>query len=125
MHDDLYSQCTDLLSTHVTTVFARNLGALGVSRITPACLTCVLFDVFKTGSCSSDERMQTRLRENPLLHYAALFWGPHESLSQDIFRRQPLPLLLPSERSDHSLRDTFETSASEYELDRANMSDIR
>jgi Ankyrin repeats (3 copies) len=47
------------------------------TEIARTCLTYLLFDIFAEGSCSSDKHMETRLQENPLLHYAALHWGDH------------------------------------------------
>jgi hypothetical protein len=47
------------------------------TEIARTCLTYLLFDIFPEGDCSSDEHMEARLQENPLLHYAALHWGDH------------------------------------------------
>jgi hypothetical protein len=46
-------------------------------EIARTCLTYLLFDVFAEGPCFSGEYMDTRLRENPLLRYAAMHWGDH------------------------------------------------
>ncbi|KAL5381794.1 hypothetical protein DPSP01_006977 [Paraphaeosphaeria sporulosa] len=46
-------------------------------HIASACLTYLSFDRFKTGSCSSDEEFEERLRESKFLDYAAKHWGEH------------------------------------------------
>jgi len=46
-------------------------------EITRTCLTYLSFDTFAAGHCPSDDEMKIRLRENPLLHYAAHYWGRH------------------------------------------------
>ena len=45
--------------------------------IATACLTYVSFDVFAKGYCPSDQKMDIRLQEYPLLEYAAQYWGEH------------------------------------------------
>src|SRR5205085_8041493 len=45
--------------------------------IATACLTYVSFDVFAEGYCFSDQEMDMRLQEYPLLEYAAQYWGEH------------------------------------------------
>lgn len=42
-----------------------------------ACVTHLSFDVFATGSCSTDEQFKARLQENVLYDYAARNWGHH------------------------------------------------
>jgi hypothetical protein len=54
-----------------------NIFPHGQTSITQTCLTYLSFDVFADGYCSNDEQMETRLNENPLLHYAAQHWGYH------------------------------------------------
>ncbi|KAK4067145.1 uncharacterized protein Triagg1_7873 [Trichoderma aggressivum f. europaeum] len=44
-----------------------------------SCLTCLLFDVFESGSCQSDEAFEHRIRSFPLFHYAANHWECHLS----------------------------------------------
>jgi hypothetical protein len=44
--------------------------------IVQSCLTSLLFDVF-AGPCSSDEDLDARRKDNPLLMYAALYWRKH------------------------------------------------
>jgi len=46
-------------------------------QIASTCLTYLLFDIFRTGSCSSDEDLEKKLRENEFLEYAAKYWGEH------------------------------------------------
>jgi ankyrin repeat protein len=41
------------------------------------CVTYLSFDIFGSGSCSSDEEFEDRLRLNPLYDYAARNWGYH------------------------------------------------
>ncbi|KAF1828418.1 ankyrin repeat protein, partial [Decorospora gaudefroyi] len=48
---------------------AWNLGAQ--LHIATTCLTYLSFDMFKTGSCSSDEKFEERLQESKFLDYAA------------------------------------------------------
>lgn len=47
------------------------------TEIARTCLTCLLFHTLAGGSCQSDEEMEVRLQENPLLVYAAKYWGEH------------------------------------------------
>jgi hypothetical protein len=46
-------------------------------QIALTCLTYLSYDVFRTGSCSSDEDLEERLQENKFLHYAAKHWSEH------------------------------------------------
>ncbi|KAF1970704.1 hypothetical protein BU23DRAFT_537789 [Bimuria novae-zelandiae CBS 107.79] len=46
-------------------------------HIASACLTYLSFDLFKTGSCSSDKEFKERLEESKFLDYAAKYWGEH------------------------------------------------
>ncbi|KAF2463616.1 ankyrin, partial [Lindgomyces ingoldianus] len=46
-------------------------------HITSTCLTYLSFDMFKTGSCSSDKKFGERLQESKFLEYAAKHWGEH------------------------------------------------
>jgi ankyrin repeat protein len=46
-------------------------------QIATACLTYLSFDVFGKGPCPDDEGLETRLKCNPLLYYAAQHWGDH------------------------------------------------
>jgi hypothetical protein len=88
----LISVCTGIVTidqesniirlVHYTTqeYFERNRVNIfpdGQTSITMTCLTYLSFDVFTDGYCSSDEQMEARLKENPLLHYAAQHWGHH------------------------------------------------
>jgi ankyrin repeat protein len=45
--------------------------------IATTCLTYLSFDLFKTGSCSSDKEFEARLKECKFLDYAAKHWGEH------------------------------------------------
>ena len=45
--------------------------------ITSICITYLLFNVFKTGFCQSDEEFEARLQTNVLYDYAARNWGHH------------------------------------------------
>src|SRR5271156_3865476 len=45
--------------------------------IATTCITYLLFDVFETGFCPTDERFQERLQLNSLYDYAARNWGHH------------------------------------------------
>jgi ankyrin repeat protein len=46
-------------------------------NITTTCVTYLLFDVFKSGVCQTDDELEERLRSNPLYGYAAHNWGHH------------------------------------------------
>lgn len=46
-------------------------------EIARTCLTYLSFDVFKAGSCSTDQEFETRLYQYPLYNYAAENWGLH------------------------------------------------
>ena len=55
--------------------------------ITSVCVTYLLFDVFKTGFCQSDEEFEVRLQTNVLYSYAARHWGRHAytaSIKEDL-----------------------------------------
>ncbi|KAL2842053.1 hypothetical protein BJY01DRAFT_249287 [Aspergillus pseudoustus] len=41
------------------------------------CLTYLLFRVFSSGPCPADRAMETRIRDNSLVLYAAKHWGHH------------------------------------------------
>ncbi|KAH0543788.1 hypothetical protein FGG08_001970 [Glutinoglossum americanum] len=45
--------------------------------IATTCLTYISFDVFAAGPCRSDQDMESRLHQYPLLDYAARHWGDH------------------------------------------------
>ncbi|KAF2013072.1 hypothetical protein BU24DRAFT_317387, partial [Aaosphaeria arxii CBS 175.79] len=45
--------------------------------VASTCLTYLSFDVFKTGSCSSDEEFKKRLQDSRFLDYAAKHWAHH------------------------------------------------
>ena len=45
--------------------------------ITMVCVTYLLFEVFDTGFCPTDEDFEIRLQSNPLYDYAAKNWGHH------------------------------------------------
>ncbi|OCK74175.1 ankyrin, partial [Lepidopterella palustris CBS 459.81] len=46
-------------------------------HIASTCLTYLSFNIFKTGSCSSDEKFGQRLQQSKFLEYAAKHWGEH------------------------------------------------
>ena len=46
-------------------------------EIVTTCLTCLAFDTFWSGSCSSDESFEKRMGENAFLDYAARHWVDH------------------------------------------------
>jgi ankyrin repeat protein len=52
-------------------------------QIALTCLTYLSFDVFKTGSCSSDRDFEERLQESKFLDYAAKHWGEHTATVED------------------------------------------
>ena len=45
--------------------------------IAEACFTYLLFDVFRSGSCASDEAFEQRVTENPLFRYCIHHWSRH------------------------------------------------
>ncbi|KAF2462799.1 uncharacterized protein BDR25DRAFT_247717, partial [Lindgomyces ingoldianus] len=55
--------------------------------IATTCLTYLSFDVFKSGSCSSDKEFEYRLQQNRFLHYAATYWGEHVETVEGEMRR--------------------------------------
>jgi ankyrin repeat protein len=61
--------------------FMSNLAATKFSwaqtEITRTCLICLLFESVDIGYCWSDSDMDVRLEQNPLLCYAAQYWGSH------------------------------------------------
>jgi ankyrin repeat protein len=90
--EDLLSVCAGLVivdqksavvrPVHYTTqvYLERNRGTWysgAALHIASTCLTYLSFDLFKTGSCSSDEDFEKRLEENEFLDYAAKHWGEH------------------------------------------------
>jgi hypothetical protein len=46
-------------------------------EIATTCLTYLAFDTFRSGSCSSDEKFEERIRENVVLDYAGRHWAKH------------------------------------------------
>ncbi|EMD88006.1 hypothetical protein COCC4DRAFT_51902 [Bipolaris maydis ATCC 48331] len=54
----------------------------GQLNMASTCLTYLSFDIFKTGSCSSDEEFKERLRKSQFLDYAAKHWGEHASATE-------------------------------------------
>ena len=46
-------------------------------EIATTCLTYIAFDTFRSGSCSSDENFEKRMKENAFLSYAARHWADH------------------------------------------------
>ncbi|KAH7382754.1 ankyrin repeat-containing domain protein [Phaeosphaeria sp. MPI-PUGE-AT-0046c] len=61
-------------------------GPHGQLDITRTCLTYLAFDVFRSGSCSTDAEFELRLEDYPFLDYAALHWGTHAlSVQADVF----------------------------------------
>ena len=46
-------------------------------QLANACLTYLLFDNFKDGYCETDEALESLLKENALLDYAARHWADH------------------------------------------------
>ncbi|EMD61140.1 hypothetical protein COCSADRAFT_345266 [Bipolaris sorokiniana ND90Pr] len=51
-------------------------------HIVSTCLTYLSFDVFKTGSCSSDEEFEERLQENKFLDYATKHWSERAAMAE-------------------------------------------
>ena len=47
------------------------------TSITTTCLVYISFDAFAEGYCRSDQEMEIRMHEYPLLEYAAQHWGDH------------------------------------------------
>jgi hypothetical protein len=56
----------------------------GQTDIARTCLTYLSFDVFKVGYASSDEQMDARLEEYPLLQYVAQYWGVHAASGAEL-----------------------------------------
>lgn len=54
------------------------------------CLTYLSFDEFKTGPCHGDHNFEARLRQWPLLRYAASKWGHHASGSAEEKLKTPI-----------------------------------
>ena len=48
-------------------------------KIAMSCIAYLSFDIFGSGSCSTDEQLELRLKTNPFLDYAARYWGHHAS----------------------------------------------
>ena len=46
-------------------------------EIAVACLTYLSFDIFKSGSCASDEAFEQRLAQNEFFDYSAQYWNEH------------------------------------------------
>jgi ankyrin repeat protein len=51
--------------------------------IAKTCITYLLFDVFESGFCLTDEDFEKRLLLNPLYDYAARNWGHHARVALD------------------------------------------
>ena len=98
--DDIVSVCAGLVIVdqesavirlvHYTTqeYFERTRDACipdGQLRTTRTCLTYLCFDVFQSGSCSTEEEYDERLQEHPFLDYAAKHWGEHaRTVEEDV-----------------------------------------
>jgi ankyrin repeat protein len=52
-------------------------------HIARACLTCLCFDAFQSGSCTTDKEYEKRLQEHQFLDYAAKYWGEHARAVED------------------------------------------
>ncbi|KAL5374684.1 hypothetical protein DPSP01_011775 [Paraphaeosphaeria sporulosa] len=66
-------------------------------QIASTCLTYLSFDIFKTGSCSSDKDFKERLQESKFLDYAAKYWGQHVmKVESDTFSSATQVLLVPT-----------------------------
>jgi ankyrin repeat protein len=66
----------------------------GQTSIAMTCLTYLSFDAFKVGYASDDEQMEARLKEYPLLQYAAQYWGIHATArAEPILQSQILKFL--------------------------------
>lgn len=96
--DDLVTVCAGLvvvdpesgiirLVHYTTQEYLERVGAewnpdaqLNIAR---SCLTYLSFDTFKSGGCSTDKKLEERLRQNEFLDYASKHWGEHTVTVQD------------------------------------------
>ena len=53
------------------------------AMIVSICLTYLCFEDFKSGPCNSDNDLQIRLEQYPLLRYAAQYWAQHVRATND------------------------------------------
>ena len=53
------------------------------AMIASICLTYLCFEDFESGPCNSDNDLQTRLEQYPLLRYAAQYWAQHVRATND------------------------------------------
>ena len=96
--DDILSVCAGLVVAdresaiirlvHYTTqeYFERNsirISPDGEVPIAETCLTYLLFSVFESGSCATDEQLEERLSQHELLDYAAKHGGEHARYVED------------------------------------------
>lgn len=65
-------------------------------HITLTCLTYLCFNVFKGGASLTDQDFEHRLEKNPLLDYAAKYWGQHAVTVQDKVWKAACRFLLSS-----------------------------
>lgn len=64
------------------------------TAIAKKCLTCLMFDVFRAGPCSSVEDLEERCQQNVLFDYAARYWGTHvESTTENTTEEMALDFL--------------------------------
>lgn len=63
---------------HTSNIHFQGLHA----SITLKCLTCLSLHPFRAGACATDEELERRLKDTPLLEYAAKHWGSHMKHNQ-------------------------------------------
>ena len=72
------------------------------THIAVTCITYLLFNVFESGFCHTDDEFEERLKQNPFYDYAARNWGHHalvnptetEKPALKFSRVKPSPLAL-------------------------------
>jgi ankyrin repeat protein len=69
------------------------------SRIAGTCLAYLSFDFTSAGHCVNDEKMSSRIKTHPLLHYASTQWGHYAaSCSTDQMENRVLQFLKDESR---------------------------
>ncbi|OBT85043.1 hypothetical protein VE02_07148 [Pseudogymnoascus sp. 03VT05] len=83
-------------------------------EIVSTCLTYLSFQTFSTGHCNDDVELESRIRQNPFLDYAARYWGNHALPIQQTIEKLALPFLCTTNQLACSTQVAF---ASNYKFD--------
>ena len=72
------------------------------AKLANMCLTYLLFDEFSSGFLPDDEQLEIRLKNYPLLEYAAKYWGEHYRLSGKVITKT---VIMPDGKVEETGKD--------------------